>query len=226
MNITVKSKGETVQLVAGQAIKNLPDGKRMLIAMLEPADLKGMAFLVCERKDKVDTMFIYFPVLRRTREIEGSVDQYAHFLGTDFTYADLGFIKLNKQYRLLGKESHGSVQAYKVEETAPEIKDYYSRIIIWVATDTFLPLQRDYYDRAGRLWKTEHFKGVSIVNGIPTPFLIKMEDVQANQSTEIALSMVEYDIEVPDEIFDPNTLSQVARHECWGAYCPVTIPKK
>ena len=54
MIITVKSKGETVQLVAGQALKKFPDGKRMLMVMLEPADIKGMAYLVCERKDKPD----------------------------------------------------------------------------------------------------------------------------------------------------------------------------
>ena len=225
--ITVKSKGETVQqLVAGQAIKKFPDGKRMLIVMLEPADVKGIAYLVCERNDKPDVMFVYMPAIRRVKKMTGFVDQYTSFLGTDFTYADLDFIKLNNNYRLVGKEKHGGVQAYKIESKNPEEKYYYSRVITWTAADTFLPLQRDYYDRGGELWKTEIFETVSVINGVPTPLLIRMKDLEAGQSTELFLSMVEYDLEVPDVIFSPGALPQVADHECWGAYCPVTIPKK
>ena len=181
MIITVKSKGETVQLVAGQALKNFPDGKRMLMVMLEPADIKGMAFMVYERKDKPDkpdVMFVYLPALRRVKEIKGLADQYASFFGTDFTFADLGFIKLHKYYRLLGEENHGGVQAYKIEAKVPKEKDYYSKIITWVNADTFLPLQRDYYDPAGELWKTELFEDVSIINGVPTPLRITMKDLK------------------------------------------------
>jgi len=226
MIITVKSKDETVQLVAGQALKNFPDGKRMLIVMLEPADIKGMAFLVYERNDKPDVMFVYLPALRRVKEIKGLVDQYASFLGTDFTFADLGFIKLHKYYRLLGEENHGGVQAYKIESKVPAEKDYFSQIITWVAADTLLPLQRDFYGPPGDLWKTELFEDVSVINGVPTPLRIKMKDLESNGSTELYLSDVEYDIPIPDSIFEPQWLPQVSTHECWQHYCSAPAMKK
>ena len=234
MIITIKSKNETAQLVAGQAIKNFPDGKRMLIVMLEPADIKGMAFLVCEGSyNKPDVMFVYLPALRRVKEIKGLVDQYASFLGTDFTYADLSFIKLHKYYRLLGEENHGGVQAYKIEAKVPREKEYYSKIITWVNADTFLPLQRDYYDPAGELWKTELFEDVSTINGVPTPLRLTMKDLIMKSSatsypssTELFLSDVEYDAAVPDSLFDPKGLPQVSAHECWRAYCSAPAQKK
>ena len=68
-----------------------------------------------------------------------------------FTYADLGFIALHERYRLVGEEELRGRHAYKVEEQAPQEQSYYSRIITWIATDSMLPLQRDYFDHAGRL---------------------------------------------------------------------------
>jgi hypothetical protein len=226
INITVSSKGVNAELVAGQAIKNLPDGKRMVLVMLAPENVKGTAFLLWEQKDKPDVMYVYLPSIRRVRAMEGFIDQQTSFMGTDFTYADLGFLKVHKNYRLVGKERHGGIQAYKIEAKAPELKLYYSRGITWVAADTFLPLQRDFYDASGALWKTELFENVSVIDGVPTPLLVTMKDLTAGQSTSLALSMVEYDLEVPDSIFDPKALPQVSEHACWGAYCPVTIPKE
>ena len=171
-------------------------------------------------------MFVYLPAIRRVKEIKGLVDQYTSFLGTDFTYADLGFIKLHNYYRLVGEENHGGVQAYKIEAKMPEEKDYYSRIITWVAADTFLPLQRDYYDPAGELWKTELFEDVSVINGVPTPLRIKMKDVRSEPKHRALFEYVEYDIEVPDLLFDPKELPQVADHECWQALLFSTGPEK
>jgi outer membrane lipoprotein-sorting protein len=227
MVITVKSKGETAQFIVGQAIKKFPDGKRMVMVILEPTELKGTTTLIWEQENKPeDRMFIYLPALKRTKEINGLVDQYASFSGTDFTYADLGFIKLHKHYRLLGEENHGGVQAYKIEATVPKEKDYYSKTITWVAADTFLPLQRDYYDPAGELWKTELFEDVSAINGVPTPLRLKMKELKMNGSTELYLSDVEYDTAIPDSLFDPKGLPQVSAHECWQAYCSAPAQKK
>src|SRR5262249_59779587 len=110
------------------------------------------------------------------------------FLGTDFTYADLGFVRLHEKYRLLGEEQHAGVQAYKIEEQVPQERAYYSRLLTWVAADSLLPLQRDYYDVAGGLWKTEHFEQVSVIYGGATPLHITLEDVQGKSSTRLNVS--------------------------------------
>ena len=217
--ISVGTAGETVQWVAGQAFKKFPDGNRMLIVMIAPNEVKGMAFLVWEQENKPDVMWVYLPTIRRVKKIAGLIDRNASFFGTDFTYADLGFIRLHKNYQLFGKEEHAGMKAYKVEEKMPEASPYYLRIITWIATDSLLPLQRDYYAPSGDLWKTESFENVSVIEGVPVALRIEMKDVKGNTSTELTLSEVDYDVDIPDAVFYPKQLSQVAAHPLWQPYC-------
>jgi hypothetical protein len=151
--------------------------------------------------------------LRRIRQLVG-VDAYEHFLGTDFTYADLGFVRLHPQYRLLGEENHGGKETYKIEESVPKERAYYSRVVTWVDKGTLLPVQRDYYDVAGVLWKTETFE-VTTIDGVPTPIRIVMKDLQGKTSTEQQISNVRYDVDIPDAIFDPMKLPVAANSSLW-----------
>jgi outer membrane lipoprotein-sorting protein len=215
--ISMNTKDEKIQWVAGQARKEFPDGKRMLMVMLEPESVKGTAYLIAEPPNKPSRMWVYLPALRRVRELV-PVDVYDHFLGTDFTYADLGFVRLHEKYRLLGEEQHAGTLAYKIEEQVPQERAYYSRLITWVAADSMLPLQRDYYDVAGTLWKTELFEQVSTIDNVPTPLRIQMEDVQDKSSTELNVSEVNYNVDIPDSLFDPDHLPQIASHPLWQTY--------
>lgn len=205
-----------VQWVAGEVRKQLADGKRTLLVMLEPESVRGNALLIQERGDEDDTMWVYSPSVQRVRGIV-PVDAYERFLATDFTYADLGFVSRRSTYRLLGEEERAGVRAYKVEEV-PQEQWYYSRILTWVAVDSLLPLQRDYYDRAGDLWKTEIFDQVTVIDGVPTPLRIRMVNVQQNTTTEFKMSEVRYDADVPDELFDPQRLPQAVTSPLWRPY--------
>jgi outer membrane lipoprotein-sorting protein len=221
VDITMTEGGETIHWVAREAMKQFPDGKRMVMVMVEPAEVKGNAYLIWEPTDKPSVVWTYLPFLRRVRELLG-VDAYEHFLGTDFTYADLGFVRLHPQYRLLGEEDHGGQTTYKIEESVPQERAYYSRVITWVSKDSLLPVQRDYYDVAGTLWKTEVFEEETI-DGVPTPIRIQMKDLQGKSSTELRVSDVRYNVEVPDALFDPVKLSAAASSPVWqGAIAQAT----
>lgn len=222
IDLTVKNRSaytegyETVEKVAALAVKNFPDGKRMLLVMLEPDDVKGMAFLLQERKDQTDVMWAYLPAIRRVREIK-PIDQYEHFLDTDFTYADLGFIKLHGHYKLLAEEEHNGVRSYKIQEKVPQDLLYYSKIITWVAADSMLPIERDYYDPAGVLMKREVFQDATLVDGVPTALRMVMKDVEQGTSTELNTREVDYDAALPDKLFDPHELPVISNHGIWKA---------
>lgn len=218
MVITVSSDEgyQQARWVAGVARKQLPDGKRNLIVILEPESMRSNALLIEERGDQEDMLWLYTPVIQRVRGIV-PVDAYERFCGTDFTYSDLGFVSRRGAYRFLGEETHAGVRAYKIEE-APQEQWYYSRIVTWVATESLLPLQRDYYDRAGRLWKTEFFEQMSVIDGVPTPLRIRMHDVQRDSTTELQMSEVRYDVELPDVLFDPQRLRETVTSSLWQPY--------
>jgi hypothetical protein len=103
LTLTVDNLGESQKMVGNQARKVKADGKWMATVMLQPKEARGVAFLVNEPKDPTNgtVVWIYMPFLRRVRKVVG-IDGYEHFLGTDLTYADLGFVRAHKNYKLLG----------------------------------------------------------------------------------------------------------------------------
>lgn len=215
---TTTPTGEEVRWTAAQARKQLPDGKRTLLLMFEPQHLRGTALLIGERQGRPDIMWTYSPVLRRVRALV-PVESYQRFLDTDFTYADLGFVRRQGTYRLLGEEEYNGIRSYKIE-LIPQDEWYYSRIITWVSADSLLPLQRDFYDRAGRLWKSEYFEQVATIDGKPTPLRIRMHDVRQDTMTHLIVSNVRTDVELPDELFDPEHLPQAVGAQVWQVRGP------
>ena len=213
--ITTKTGGESIQFSAAQASTVAADGKRMVLVLLDPPDIRGTAVLVSETTQRAAPMWVYVPMIRRVRKLVGP-DAYEHFLGTDFTFADLGFVRLNSTYKLLGEEEKGGGPAYKIEETRPQDQFAYSRIVVWVTKDTYVPVQRDYYDVAGNLWKTETIDS-TIVDGVPTALHVVMKDVQSNETTELDISAVRYDAKVPDALFDPLELRNASSSPVWSA---------
>ena len=223
LTITVNDMGETQKLVAGQARKRMADGKRMTTVVLEPAEARGIGFLVFEPTDhaKPTLMWMYVPVIRRVREVL-PIDSFEHFLGTDFTYADLGFVRMHKTYRLVGVKQHNGTNAYQVEEKLPPALMYYSRVVAWIAQSSMLPLERDYYDPTGMLWKKELFDSATMVDGTPTILHVQMKDLEGNTSSDLNVTQIKYDVNVPDALLEPQSLPKLADDPLWKASVPAT----
>jgi hypothetical protein len=215
--VLVDAEGERTEWEAREARKPFPDGARIAIVMLEPPEIRGSALLIQENEKGPDAQWIYLPTVRRVRKIV-PVGGYQPFLGTDFTYADLGFVSLtDREHRFLGTETMPlGGRAYKVEEV-PEQRWYYSRIVDWISTETLLPLKRDFYSPAGDLWKTQYFESVTVVDGVPTPLAIRMVDRPEGGATELRIESVEYDAAIPDEVFDPERLPALRSHPIWAS---------
>src|SRR5262245_23869633 len=140
-------------------------------------------------------MWWYPTSLRRVRQLM-PVEVYQRLFDTDLTYADLGYVERQGTYRLLGEETYKGVQSYKVE-LVPAQQVYYSRILTWVSIDTMLPIEREYYDVAGQLWKRMTFDQVTTIDGVPSPLHIRMHDIQQNSSTDVTFSDVRYGVKLP-----------------------------
>ena len=59
------------------------------------------------------------------------------------------------------------------------------------------------------------FDSITDIDGSPTVLHVLMKDVQAQTSTDLAVSEVRYDVDVPDSIFDPMKMGQLADHPLW-----------
>jgi hypothetical protein len=137
------SEGFATEWTLGQARAHVNDADWMLTVVLEPADAKGFALLAEQRPGAQAVEYVYLPALRRVRELT-PLAGYEPYFGTDFTYQDLSFIRLGGHEKLDGIETHNGVKAYELQEAFVN-NPYFSRVVTWVATDTSLPVERDYY---------------------------------------------------------------------------------
>jgi outer membrane lipoprotein-sorting protein len=183
--------------------------------MIKPEELKGLARLVWEQNDETNIQWVYPPALRRVTKIT-PLNVYDSFQGTDFTYSDFDFINLQGTHKLLETTQLAEQAAYKIE-TIPEDTSYYSRIVTWVSKETFLPLERNFYDVSGKLWKKNVFEDITVINNIPTPLLVRMVDIQTKTSTDYKVSEVCYGAGLPDDIFEPSGLKNALQYD----FCPL-----
>jgi hypothetical protein len=186
----------------------------ILTVVLSPPDAKGIAFLDREQPDSTSAIkYVYLPATKRVLEFR-PVEGYDAFFATDFSYQDLGFIRLGGGgEKLVGTETRDGKKVYKLEDH-PINHPYYSKVISYVATDTLLPVERDFYDRAGRLFKSEHCTAET-VDGIPIITKIVMNNLNSGGSSEIDVTKVIHDKQAPADLFDPKHLPEIADHPFW-----------
>jgi outer membrane lipoprotein-sorting protein len=219
LDITISSEnGESTRYTAAQARKQTPDGDAMLTVLLAPEATRGIAVVVRERPQQDDVLWVYLPAVRRVRKIVPAA-RYEAFVHSDFTYADLGFVSMRETYKLLPAEKVDGATRYVLQET-PRDRWQYARIVDHVAPDTWLPLRREFYDPSNTLWKVEELADVTAVDGVPTPTRVRMQDVQQGGSSEIHVSAVRYDVDVPDTLFEPEHLPDAATSATWPSSGP------
>jgi len=178
-------------------------------------DFAGSVVSWGPRQDGEFVEAMYLPGEHRVREIL-PVEPNDPFLGTNFTRADLGFVATgDATYTLAGRERIGHEDTYKIVATLTK-PEYYSRIVTWVSGSTWLPVRREYYDRANRLWKTADYQGL-VMEGHPTITAISLADVQSETSAKYVVTSVHYANDRIDPLFRTTELAQVPAHPAWNA---------
>jgi hypothetical protein len=211
----------TSEWTARKATKDFDDGNHELMVLLTPEEIKGSAYLFWQPKDKPIMEWIYMPAIRRVRQLTPII-AYNSFLGTDFTWADFDIKDPGGEYKFLGETEKADKKCFQIE-TIPVERWHYSRIVSWISMDNFLPVQRDYYDSAGKIWKVKTFENVVVLNNIPMPLLIRMQDKSCNQSTDLIISDVCFDVSyIQKEMFDPEKLSEAS----FSPVCAAPVPEK
>ncbi|MEO7436433.1 MAG: outer membrane lipoprotein-sorting protein, partial [Candidatus Binatia bacterium] len=218
----ISNAGLATSVTGSDARTRIGGNKRMLVVLLTPPGVKGMAWLV-QPGPAETAQWVYDPNFQHVRKIV-PVQGFESFLTSGYTYADLGLVDLGSTYTLLGDEQRDGKRAYKVQAT-PREPWYYSKIVTWVDADTFAPLAREYYDRTGALWKTEGFGPVQDIGGVPTILERRIDDKQSGVSTTMTASSVRYDAALPGDLFDPAQLPKAASASVWQGAPPSPEPR-
>ncbi|MCK4980224.1 MAG: outer membrane lipoprotein-sorting protein, partial [Candidatus Delongbacteria bacterium] len=132
-----------------------------------------------------------------------------YFMGSDFTYDDLGDRKPSDDtHKLVREEKFNGEDCYVVEST-PKEEDYmYSKTITWIVKDKWVGLQKKFYDEDEDFLKTLTINKYEEIDGIITILSTSMENDQKKHKTTMEFSDVKINKGVKDNIFTERMMKR------------------
>ena len=186
------------------------EGEKNLVRYISPRRVKGQAILMLNNADDI---WSFFPRTQRVRKLATHAKKQK-MQGSDFSYEDMGsgeaFIEDFAAKRLDDEEIEGE-QCFKLELTRKQESDLsYSRMIMWVIKESFVPVVIDYFDEDDpNLWlKRLVQSNIKMIDGIPTAMKSVMYNQLDKTQTEMELLEVEYDVELSDDMFTERNLKK------------------
>ena len=194
MTLTNKQGKQRVRKIK-QFTKDLGDVEKSIMYFQSPADVKNTSFMSWSYdSDKSDDQWIYLPAIKKTKRIS-SDSKSDYFMGSDFTYDDLGDRKLeNDSHKLLREESINGKACYVVESVSKDEEYMYSKTITWIDKSNFIGVQKEFYDEDEELLKILTIKKYVEISGFWVITNSEMKNVQKNHSTSMVLSDVQVNI--------------------------------
>ncbi len=179
----------------------------------EPADVRGMTFMVWKYPLKESDRWIYVPAIDLVRRIAAR-DARSSFVGSDFTYEDVSGRNIAADaHTLLREEKLDDRDCYVVESVPKEPADYVKRIS-WIDKTAFLPLKEEYYDvqkELARVFTADKIEDVAATESrerksYPTATRRTMKNLKAGHRTEVTYTSVLYNVGLQDNIFTERYL--------------------
>ena len=176
-----------------------------------PGDVKGTGFLTWDYDEpgKDDDKWLYLPAMKKTRRISGSSARQDCFMGSDFTYDDMGSRSVDEDtHELLGEEIIDGYKCWKLESVPKDKRDIFSRKIALIRQDCLIPVRVEYYDKLGRLHRRLEMSDIARVDGFWVARKMHMSNVQTRHQTILEIKNPKYNIPVEEAKFNVTVLEK------------------
>ncbi|MDT8392348.1 MAG: outer membrane lipoprotein-sorting protein [Bacteroidales bacterium] len=207
--ILLNSSGDTRIREIKQFTKEMGDVEKSIMFFISPADVRNTSFMNWSYDDdRADDQWIYLPALKKVKRIS-SDSKSDYFMGSDFTYDDLGDRKLEEDTHQLLREEEINGKACYVVESIPVDKDYmYSKTITWIEKETFIGVKKEFYDEDGDLLKILSINEYKNFDGFDIITSSEMKNIQKNHRTQMELSNIQINTGVSDLKFSERMMTR------------------
>ncbi|HOR41727.1 MAG TPA: outer membrane lipoprotein-sorting protein [Atribacterota bacterium] len=199
--IDKNGKSESREMIMYQ--KEEDDKISILMRFLSPKNVEGVTLLSSESGDKI---YLYMPAYQKPRRIAGSSKKDS-FMGTDFSYEDLGMDYQSDEYL---KELKEETETQFLIEVLPVGEDIsYSKFMLSVRKELFYMEKVEFYNLEGQHTKTLEIQEIEIdKNNKITPVKIEITDVENNHKTILNIKNIEYELSLPADFFSLRTMQK------------------
>lgn len=181
----------------------------VLVRMQQPKDLRGTALLATLKNGK-DERWLYLPSSKQTRRLASNTNESGAILGSELNVEDFNINTEQAAKNVLKKQSQlNNKKVYVVESDVNQVSTSYSKIVSSIASENFLPLKSECYDKEGKLLKQIDFADYKKVSGNKwRAGRIKIRNVQNQRGTELTLSDIKVNQNLKPTAFTPKVLSE------------------
>lgn len=182
---------------------------KQIMWFLEPADVKGSSFLRYTHDDRDEDMWLYLPSFGKIRRIASHAKK-GSFMGSDFTYEDMGDRKVNDyEYKLLNEEMLDGKKCWVVESIPKKgVTTDYSKIVSWVWETDFFTVKEEFYDKRGNLKKVKHAEPVQMEKYWMISSM-SMENLKSKSKTDIIIENIEVNTGLEEKVFDQRYMKRI-----------------
>jgi outer membrane lipoprotein-sorting protein len=168
---------------------------KRLAKVLSPADQKGIAFL--SLPDGVQ--YLYLPAFGKAQRLD-SLLKNTSFSGTDFSYEDMEAGRESDRWDPTIVKQDQDTIVLEMKPKPGKTSDY-SKLIMWVRSNSFVPTRVEHYDKNGKLYKVLVRDNIQLVGGYWIAMEMTMEDLKKQHKTKMITSDMQFDTGLPDSRF-------------------------
>jgi len=175
---------------------------KRLIKFLEPAEVKGMAFL--DSSD--DKMYLYLPAMHKVRRIAGHVKN-DNFAGTDFSFDDLSSKRFSDRVQVTKMTAQGDHYTLDLAPK-PDSDSQYGRLVMSVRKADFMFDKVEFYDKSGTKWKVMERKDFRDAGKYKQSYWAQIVDLKKQHTTRNLVEKIETDTGLKDRFFSKRQLKR------------------
>lgn len=200
MKMTIKDKAGNAK-VRQMGVKQMGSDFR-LIRFQAPAEVKGVSFLSRGENE----MYIFMPDFGKVRRI-ASHTKTESFMGSDFTYDDMGSGKLVDKFDAKVVKKEGDLVTLELTPKKAEDTDVKKRVMV-VDTRYFVTVKGESYDAAGKVVKETTQEDVKKVSGYWFAHRITAKNLKEGSSTVLEMVESKFDVGLKEDDFSQRNMKR------------------
>ena len=216
-----KPRIKLMESVSKQYGKNNKDSKNVSI-LLQPASERGIGMLSYSYDDssKDSESWLYLSALGKVKRLaSGASDDQepTAIFGSEFSTEDMESGKTDDySYKILQQGAYKGKQVWVIESVPSQArlkKTYYSKILVWVDKERFIPLKIQSYDKRGQLYKRTSFRGIENIKGLWVAREATIMNLKSQRLSNMSTQKIALNVDVNDEFLTQRTLTDFAFRE-------------
>jgi len=201
---------ESIRKIRNRTLEVIGDGDKSMSIFDTPADVKGTASLTYSHALKPDEQWLYLPALKRTKRIS-SKNKSGPFMGSEFAFEDISSQEVDKYtYKYINEEIIDGIDTFVLERYPAYKYSGYTKQVVWIDKERYIPIKMDFYDRKSALLKTLLMNDYNqYLNQYWRAHVMEVNNHQTGKSTRLEWTDWKFQTGLGDADFRKNVLARL-----------------